>query len=101
MYSDYSTIPMNRYQSASNSSSSYSSMPVSSMSSNMPVASMPISSNYYSDNGDRFIGGFAFPFLLGGVTGAALAPSFWRPGYRPYPQPYPMYPGPYPYYRPF
>ena len=46
---------------------------------------------------DRFIGGFAFPFLLGGVTGAALAPNFWRPnyGYRPYPYP------PYPYYGPY
>lgn len=59
-------------------------------------------------NDDRLIGGFAFPFLLGGVTGAALAPNFWnqgynRPGYyyppRPYPpRPYP-YPYPYPYYR--
>lgn len=46
-------------------------------------------------NDDRLIGGFAFPFLLGGVTGAALAPAFWRPnyGYRPYP--YPPYYGPY------
>ena len=50
---------------------------------------------------DRLIGGFAFPFLLGGVTGAALAPNFWRPnygpnyGYRPYPYP------PYPYYGPY
>ena len=56
--------------------------------------------NYYRrGNDDRFIGGFAFPFLLGGVTGAALAPNFWRPNYRPYP-PYPPYPYyPYPYYR--
>ena len=47
---------------------------------------------------DRLIGGFAFPFLLGGVTGAALAPNFWRPNYgyyRPYPYP------PYPYYGPY
>lgn len=60
--------------------------------------------NYYSMNSqnmkpntnDRFIGGgFAFPFLLGGVTGAAIAPAFWRPGYnRPY------Y-GPGPYYMPY
>ena len=53
---------------------------------------------YGSD--DRFIGGFAFPFLLGGVTGAALAPNFWRP---PYNRPYPIYgpcPNCYPY-RPF
>ena len=51
-----------------------------------------------SPNDDRFIGGFAFPFLLGGVTGAALAPNFWRPPYNrpPYPyQPYPPYYGPY------
>ena len=39
---------------------------------------------------DRLIGaGFAFPFLLGGVTGAAIAPAFWRPPYnRPYYGPY-------------
>lgn len=56
----------------------------------------------YSD--ERLIagGGFAFPFLLGGVTGAALAPAFWRPGYgynrpRPYYY-YPPYYGPYPRY---
>lgn len=93
MYSEYSTFPVNRYQTSSNVSS-YSSSPVSS--------SMPVSSNYYS-NDDRIIGGFAFPFLLGGVTGAALAPAFWRPAYQPYPRPYPgpYYPGPYPYYRPF
>lgn len=52
------------------------------------------------DNNDRIIGGgFVFPFLLGGVTGAALAPNFWggRRYYYPYyPQPY--YYGPY-YYR--
>lgn len=50
------------------------------------------------NNDDRLIGGFAFPFLLGGVTGAALAPNFWRPnyGYRPYYPPYPyQYYGPY------
>lgn len=48
-------------------------------------------------NDDRLVGGFVFPFLLGGVTGAALAPAFWRPGYgynRPY-YPYPPYYGPY------
>lgn len=50
-----------------------------------------------SSNNDRLIGaGFAFPFLLGGVTGAAIAPAFWRPPYnRPY---YGPYYGPY---RPF
>lgn len=57
---------------------------------------------------ERLIGGgFAFPFLLGGVTGAALAPAFWNP--RPYYNNYypvpPYYPRPYyprPYYpRPY
>ena len=53
-------------------------------------------------NDDRLIGaGFAFPFLLGGVTGAAIAPAFWRPPYnRPYGAYYGPYYGPYPY-RPF
>jgi len=51
---------------------------------------------------DRLIGaGFAFPFLLGGVTGAAIAPAFWRPPYnRPYVGPY-YGPGFYSPYRPF
>ena len=53
---------------------------------------------------NRFIGaGFAFPFLLGGVTGAAIAPAFWRPGYgynRPFYGPY-YGPGFYGPYRPF
>lgn len=58
--------------------------------------------NYNKQNDDRLIGGFAFPFLLGGVTGAAIAPAFWNNGYgynRPYYYPYygPYY-GPY-YYR--
>ncbi len=45
---------------------------------------------------DRFIGGgFLGPFILGGITGGLLAPSFY-PNYRPYPmyppyQPYPPY----------
>lgn len=54
------------------------------------------------NQGDRFIGsGFVFPFLLGGVTGAAIAPAFWRPAYnRPYYGP--VYgPGFYGPYRPF
>ncbi len=71
----------------------------------------PLNSNYYYQNSypssyqgndERLVGGFAFPFLLGGVTGAALAPNFWRPGYGynrppyyPYPpRPYPPYPYP-------
>ena len=52
-------------------------------------------------NGDRFIGGgFLAPFLLGGITGGLLAPSFYpRPMYGPplppvY-APYPVYPVPY------
>ena len=51
-------------------------------------------------NNDERFGGFVFPFLLGGVTGAALAPNFWRPPCRP-PYPYPYQPYPYygPYYR--
>ena len=43
---------------------------------------------------DRFIGGgFLGPFILGGITGGLLAPSFY-PNYRPYPMypPYQMYP---------
>ena len=52
---------------------------------------------------DRFIGaGFAFPFLLGGVTGAAIAPAFWRPPYnRPFYGPGPIYSPYYGPYRPF
>lgn len=47
----------------------------------------------YSPN-DRFIGGgFAAPFILGGITGGLLAPAF-------YPRPLPPYP-PYPPYRPY
>lgn len=62
---------------------------------------MPYNQGYVKPNDDRFIGGgFVFPFLLGGVTGAAIAPNFYRPQYnRPiYPQPYYPYP-PYGYYR--
>ena len=52
-------------------------------------------SNVQNGSNDRFIGsGFVFPFLLGGVTGAAIAPAFWRPPYnRPYS--YGPYYGPY------
>lgn len=52
---------------------------------------LPLTSN---QNDERLAGGFVFPFLLGGVTGAALAPAFYRPE-RPvyYPYPYqPVYP---------
>lgn len=41
---------------------------------------------------NRLVGGFAFPFLLGGLTGGLLAPAFYP---RPYYAPYPVYP---PYY---
>ena len=70
--------------------------------SSMSNYSSPTNYNRPSSSDDRIIGGgFAFPFLLGGVTGAALAPSFWgpRPFYPPY-QPYPPY-RPYPYYGPY
>lgn len=42
-------------------------------------------------------GGFAVPFLLGGLTGGLLAPAFYP---RPYPQPLPPY-QPYPPYGPY
>lgn len=53
-----------------------------------------------SSDESRIIGaGFAFPFLLGGVTGAAIAPAFWRPPYnRPY---YGSYYGPGAFYGPY
>ena len=48
---------------------------------------------YYNVNGDRFIGGgFLAPFLLGGITGGLLAPSFYP---RPIYGPMPIYPVPY------
>lgn len=50
---------------------------------------------YNNQNDERLAGGFVFPFLLGGVTGAALAPAFWRPN-RPVYYPYPPMPYPYP-----
>lgn len=61
---------------------------------------LPYNTSNSNYNDERLIagGGFAFPFLLGGVTGAALAPAFWRPGYgynRPGPYYYPPYYGPY------
>ena len=63
---------------------------------------IPSNYKYYknnSNNDERLAGGFVFPFLLGGVTGAALAPSFWGNNYnnRPmyYYTPIPYYPYPY------
>lgn len=51
--------------------------------------------NQYPYSDDRLFlgGGFAGPFILGGLTGALVAPYFNRPYY---PYPYYQYP---PYYR--
>ncbi len=54
--------------------------------------------NQVPSNDDRFLGLFAVPFLLGGLTGAALAPR--RPYPVPYPAPYPVTPY-YPYPKPY
>ena len=54
--------------------------------------------NYSNNNNDRFFGGFAVPFVLGGITGGLLAnnrPNY--PIYTPYYSAYPYY-QPYPYY---
>ena len=72
--------------------------------------SLPLTNQYYgyyiptyntksnNTNDERLVGGFAFPFLLGGVTGAAIAPAFWNNGYG-YNRPSYYYPPrPYPYY---
>lgn len=51
--------------------------------------------NYVPNSGDRLIGGGAFlgPFILGGITGGLLAPSFYqRPYYNNYYYPYQYYP---------
>ena len=45
---------------------------------------------------NRFAGGFAAPFILGGITGGLLAPAFY-----PRPYPYPVYYGPRPPYGPY
>lgn len=54
-----------------------------------------------SYNSDRIVGGgFLAPFLLGGIAGAAVAPSFYGGYNRPYY--YNNYYYPYPvYYRPY
>ena len=46
-------------------------------------------------NNNRLIGGFAAPFILGGITGGLLAPAFYP---RPYYPPPPPYPYSYPIY---
>lgn len=58
-----------------------------------PYVYRRVQQNPYGNN--RFVGGgFAVPFLLGGLTGGLLAPAFYQ---RPYYQPYPPYQYP-PYY---
>jgi len=52
--------------------------------------------SYNQNDGDRLIGGFGVPFVLGGITGGLLAPAFYRP-YRPWSRPYYR---PYPPFRP-
>ena len=86
-YQDYNSYPI--YNNGYNIGSSSSSNGVSGIST-------------YNGQNDRLLGaGFAFPFLLGGVTGAAIAPAFWRPPYnRPFYGPY-YGPGFYGPYRPF
>ncbi len=64
-----------------------------------PINQQNIPYNSNNQNDDRFLGLFAVPFLLGGLTGAALAPAYKRPYPVPYPQPYPVpYPKPYSVY---
>ena len=62
---------------------------------NYQYVNYPYNNVKTNSNDERLAGGFVFPFLLGGVTGAALAPSFYnnnRPVY---------YYTPYPYYYPY
>lgn len=73
--------------------------------SNIITTPTSASTNNSTQSDDRIFP-FAFPFLLGGVTGAAIAPAFWNNGYggRPccYPQPMPYQYNNYyypPYYR--
>lgn len=49
------------------------------------------------NNGERFFGGFAVPFVLGGITGGLIANNRYN-NYPYYYQPYPYYYQPYPYY---
>ncbi len=58
---------------------------------------------YYPAGNDERFGGFVFPFLLGGVTGAAVAPAFWNNGYGKNNNPgYTFVPSYYPYpYQPY
>ncbi len=70
------------------------------MNNNVNYQTRPNVNNMNQD--ERLIGGgFAFPFLLGGVTGAAIAPAFFGGYNRPYYNNYyyppyrPYYPVPY------
>ena len=84
----------NSYQIPESFNSSMSSSFDSSM--NRPMMS--------SSSDSRLIGGgFAGPFLLGGITGGLISPLFYnrpRPYYNNYYY-YPPYPRPYPPYRPY
>lgn len=57
--------------------------------------------NDKNNKDERIAGGFVFPFLLGGVTGAAIAPSLWNNNYNnqgvfiPYPYQNYQYPAYY------
>ena len=46
----------------------------------------------HQNNNNRFFGGFAVPFVLGGITGSLLTPRY---------NTYPVYYNPYPYYQPY
>ncbi len=70
---------------------------------NMPNfnRNMPRRGSNRPNNGDRFGGGFVFPFVLGGITGSLLTrPNFYGPIPQPYPYPYPYSPY-YPYQQPY
>lgn len=59
--------------------------------------------NKNNKNDERLAGGFIFPFLLGGVTGAAVAPAFWNNNNNQgvfIPAPYQYQYNPYQYYYP-
>lgn len=61
---------------------------------------------YYSDqSGNRIVGGFLGPFLLGGITGGLVAPFFYGGGGYGYGRPNYYYNNyyytPYPYYGPY
>ena len=62
---------------------------------NIPRIYQPMQTKYRKpNNNDRFFGGFAIPFVLGGITGGLIANNRYNnyPIYYPYPYP------PYPYY---